>query len=109
MELSVCIKEQECFQWKIANSLHSVMDAGIMKNGGIFIFQRDSMLQRIKELICRHFGHKFGDTDALFFDIECNAYYWNLRHPETPRIQCKRCGKLFVPKNWRPNRPLYDD
>ena len=67
---------------------------------------KKSLLQRIREWICRKFGHSFSSVDMLIFNIERRGgcYIINLlngearRSDKVPEICCERCGEVFIPK-----------
>ena len=48
--------------------------------------------KKIKEIICKIFGHNVNSVELFMFEIECKAT--NARHLD-PKISCKRCGKTW--------------
>lgn len=52
---------------------------------------------KIRELVCKYFGHKFADVDILVTRIKFNAV--NAEYFKSVIIKCQRCKKNIVLRN----------
>ncbi len=53
------------------------------------------MIQKLRKLLCKWFGHSFSNVQALIFEIKTNA----INNDMTATLKCRRCGKVFVHKD----------
>jgi len=49
------------------------------------------MIQKIKEFLCRKFGHDFNSVDMCFFRIQMDSI--RLGDKVKPSIKCQRCNR----------------